>query len=297
MSRKWGYRAKRVPVGWDYIEPTMTALANELREANTAAHGGMQRHEAMWPIHQINNQRSRYVYDMFYVHRKISRELYEYCLKQKLADADLIAKWKKPGYEKLCSTFVINPRNFPFGTTAICRVPRKKLQPDKKIFFEAHTGCRGCASGSGGHSNIFGNKYGQNLANIQLLREQKLEQEFSVDGSEGGAGSSSSSSSGSSTSTGDYGDATSSVLPAGPWAVMDSSSEEEDDEEEEDDDDDDNEVEEDKEDEESDDEEEEGPAPPPPHAAALQSTKRSANPEEVTGEVEVPLAKRCRRVR
>ena len=126
-SQAQGLGAKRPPAGWDYIEPTMTALANELREANTTGHGGKQRHEAMWPIHQINNQRSRYVYDMFYVHRKISRKLYEYCLKNKLADADLIAKWKKPGYEKLCSTFVINARNFPFGTTAICRVPRKMV--------------------------------------------------------------------------------------------------------------------------------------------------------------------------
>ena len=60
----------------------------------------------MWPIHQINNQRScvawarykqrlvlhvatayplrcclsRYVYDMYYRYKKISRELYQYCL-------------------------------------------------------------------------------------------------------------------------------------------------------------------------------------------------------------------------
>ena len=44
---------------------------------------------------------SRYVYEMFYKYKKISREVYQYCLDQKLADAALIAKWKKPGYEKL----------------------------------------------------------------------------------------------------------------------------------------------------------------------------------------------------
>ena len=219
-ARAWGYRKKRPPAGWDYIEPTMTALANELREANTAGHGGKQRHEAMWPIHQINNQRSRYIYDMFYVHRKISRKLYDYCLKQKLADADLIAKWKKPGYEKLCSTFVINPRNFPFGTTAICRVPPKKLQKGK-VFYEAHTGCRGCASGAGGHSNIFGNKYGQSLADIQLLREQQLEKEFAsgqtrADDGEARLGEEATSSSSSHSTL------------AGPWAAMESSSDEED---------------------------------------------------------------------
>lgn len=29
----------------------------------------------MWPIHQINWQRSRYVYDMFYKYHKISKEV------------------------------------------------------------------------------------------------------------------------------------------------------------------------------------------------------------------------------
>jgi bud site selection protein 31 len=277
MSRKWGYRAKRPPAGWDYIEPTMTALANELREANTAGHGGKQRHEAMWPVHQINNQRSRYVYDMFYVHRKISRELYQYCLKNKLADADLIAKWKKPGYEKLCSTFVINSRNFPFGTTAICRVPRKKLQPGKQMFFEAHTGCRGCASGRGSHSNIFGNKYGQNLADVQLLREQKLEQEFGAGGS-GGSSSSSSSSGGGSSGAG------AAEAPAGPWASMDSSSEDEEGEEEESEDGDSDDAEEE--------EEEEGDNADASLSSA-QGTKRPASLVEEGGEEdEGPSTKR-----
>lgn len=33
-----------------------------------------------------------------------------------------MAKWKKPGYERLCSTYVINTKNYKFGTTSICRV-------------------------------------------------------------------------------------------------------------------------------------------------------------------------------
>lgn len=39
------------------------------------------------------------------------------------------------------------------------------------------TGCRGCASGAGGERNIFGNKYGQYLAGIQVARERRLEQQ------------------------------------------------------------------------------------------------------------------------
>lgn len=40
----------------------------------------------------------------------------------------------------------------------------------------SQTGCLGCASGKGaGPLNIFGNKYGQNLAAVQIARERRLE--------------------------------------------------------------------------------------------------------------------------
>eukprot|EP00587_Corethron_hystrix_P010168 CAMPEP_0113297042 /NCGR_PEP_ID=MMETSP0010_2-20120614/69_1 /TAXON_ID=216773 ORGANISM="Corethron hystrix, Strain 308" /NCGR_SAMPLE_ID=MMETSP0010_2 /ASSEMBLY_ACC=CAM_ASM_000155 /LENGTH=230 /DNA_ID=CAMNT_0000149865 /DNA_START=173 /DNA_END=866 /DNA_ORIENTATION=- /assembly_acc=CAM_ASM_000155 len=110
-------------------------------------------------------------YDMFYVHNKISRKVYDYCLKNKLADASLIAKWKKPGYERLCSTYVINPKNYKFGTSSICRVPIHDRSPELRDAVDPTSGCRGCASGRGGRENIFGNKYGQQLAAVQVARE------------------------------------------------------------------------------------------------------------------------------
>ncbi|RHY26768.1 hypothetical protein DYB32_007314 [Aphanomyces invadans] len=150
----------------------MDALESELRERTTDPHEGLRKCEAMWPIQQINWQRSRYVYDMYYKYKKISKEVYEYCLRMKLADANLIAKWKKPGYERLCSTFAINSKNYNYGTVSICRVPRQQLADGQQIQ-ERHSGCRGCASGPGGYHNIFGNKYGQHLAAIQIMRERR----------------------------------------------------------------------------------------------------------------------------
>ena len=217
--RRWG--KKKPPAGWDYIAPTLDALASELREVNSAPTGGKQKLESNWPIIQLNNQRTRYIYDMYSVHKKISRDLYLYCVKQKLVDQALVAKWKKPGFEKLCSVFVIDRRNFPFGTTAICRVPRKSL--GNKIIFEANTGCRGCASGSG-TSDIFGNKYGQRLARIQVLREEKLEAMYGSEANEaslkeGGDDIQEKQTSGSS--------GNSAPKAAGPWASMESSDDEE----------------------------------------------------------------------
>ena len=84
----------------------------------------------------------------------------------------MIAKWKKPGYEKLCSTYVINPKNYKFGTVSICRVPKSSLAPGTTIE-DPITGCRGCASGLDCEENIFGNKYGQDLAGIQIAREER----------------------------------------------------------------------------------------------------------------------------
>jgi len=55
-------------------------------------------------------------------------ELYEYCLKEGIADKNLIAKWKKPGYENLCCLRCIQTRDTNFGTNCICRVPKAKLE-------------------------------------------------------------------------------------------------------------------------------------------------------------------------
>lgn len=44
---------------------------------------------------------SRYVYELYYDKEAITKQLYEWLLKNGYADANLIAKWKKQGYEKV----------------------------------------------------------------------------------------------------------------------------------------------------------------------------------------------------
>lgn len=163
------------PQGFEIIEPVIEALENELRDKVKESNEGKRNSESIWPVHQINHQRSRYIYDMFYTHNSIPRKVYDYCLKNKIADASLIAKWKKPGYERLCSTYVINPANYKFGTTSICRVPMKDRSEAQKPAQDPTTGCLGCASGQNcGPRNIFGNKYGQALAAVQIAREKRM---------------------------------------------------------------------------------------------------------------------------
>ncbi|CAH1972268.1 unnamed protein product [Acanthoscelides obtectus] len=60
--------------------------------------------------------------------QKMREELYEYCLAENIADKNLIAKWKKQGYESLCCLRCIQTRDTNFGTNCICRVPKAKLE-------------------------------------------------------------------------------------------------------------------------------------------------------------------------
>ena len=73
-----------------------------MRDLENAPYEGKRKPEMIWPIMKLHHQQSKYIFNMFYKKKEISRELYEFCLREKFADANLIAKWKKKGFEKLC---------------------------------------------------------------------------------------------------------------------------------------------------------------------------------------------------
>ncbi|KAG0025572.1 Component of the SF3b subcomplex of the U2 snRNP [Podila clonocystis] len=150
-------RTKRAPEGFDEIEPTLKEFQQKMKDGKFISlsendpHEGKRKVEALWPVFRIHHQRSRYVYELFYKRKAISKELYEYLLKQGYADGNLIAKWKKSGYEKVCCLRCIQPKDTNFGTTCVCRVPRDMLE-EGKVIECIHCGCRGCSSGSGAGS-------------------------------------------------------------------------------------------------------------------------------------------------
>jgi len=135
---------KKPPDGWELIEPTLEEFERKMREAETESHEGKRCVEALWPIFKIHHQRSRYIFDLYYKRQAISQQLYEYCLEHKMADATLIAKWKKQGYENLCCLRCIQSKDTNFGTNCICRVPKSKLDASRVIEC-VHCGCRGCS--------------------------------------------------------------------------------------------------------------------------------------------------------
>jgi len=145
MPRIRTLSTKRPPEGWDDVAPQLEEFQAQMRDAVNEPHEGKRRNEATWPITKLHYERSRYIYELYYKKKAISKELYDYLLQEKYGDAALIAKWKKKGYEYLCSLSAIDKRNTNFGTTAICRVPLHLRKPGS-VGPSVTTGCISCAS-------------------------------------------------------------------------------------------------------------------------------------------------------
>ena len=101
---------KPPPAGFSDLEDTLLSFSNAMKDAENAPHEGKKRAEVLWPIFRISHQRSRYIYDLYYNREAISKELYDWLLKNGYAEPDLIAKWKKQGYEKVSATIIFHSR-------------------------------------------------------------------------------------------------------------------------------------------------------------------------------------------
>ena len=104
MPRIKTKHTKPAPAGFDKIKPTLTDFELQLQEVQNdkASRLVAKASQGAWKVFQISHERSRYIYDLYYKRKAITKELYEWLLREKYADKMLIAKWKKKGYEKLC---------------------------------------------------------------------------------------------------------------------------------------------------------------------------------------------------
>mmetsp|Transcript_11047 Transcript_11047/g.21159 ORF Transcript_11047/g.21159 Transcript_11047/m.21159 type:complete len:217 (-) Transcript_11047:88-738(-) len=137
---------KRVPKGFERIEDKLDAFDEKMKEAVEASHEGLRKNETTWPVTKYHWLRNRFIYEAYYKKKIISRELYDFLVRNKVADGALIAKWKKKGYEYLCSLLAIDKSASNFGTTSICRVPLNKRSQEQQVLPAVNTGCVSCAS-------------------------------------------------------------------------------------------------------------------------------------------------------
>ncbi|SCU89168.1 LADA_0E14026g1_1 [Lachancea dasiensis] len=154
MPRIKTKRTKAAPEGFEQIKPTLTDFDHRLRKLqdNGASRMAAKANEGSWKVFQLTNERSRYIYDLYFKRKAISKELYDWLLRERYADKMLISKWKKRGYEKLCCLKCIqSSESATQGNTCICRVPRATLvknSSDGVVTFTrcVHCGCAGCSS-------------------------------------------------------------------------------------------------------------------------------------------------------
>lgn len=141
-------KTRKAPPGMDLLLPTLEDYEMQLREALNDPPGEKRRTEITWPIHKIHYKKNRYLHDMHYKQHNISKKLLDFLIKEKIADGKLISKWRRPGYERLCSLQVITKSNMNYGGVGVCRIPLR----DRKgqIMPNVLTGCVSCASGDGG---------------------------------------------------------------------------------------------------------------------------------------------------
>ncbi|KAI0400877.1 cell cycle control protein cwf14 [Xylaria palmicola] len=143
--RSHAARGKKPPAGFDDIRDDLEVFGIKMKDAQNTPTSNVPKHQVQWPIFQIAHQRSRYVYELYYEKEAISRQLYDWLLKNGYADPILIAKWKKQGYEKLCCLRCIQTKETNFQSTCICRVPKAQLKDEQDVQC-VNCGCRGCAS-------------------------------------------------------------------------------------------------------------------------------------------------------
>ncbi|KAI8628698.1 cell cycle control protein cwf14 [Xylariaceae sp. FL1651] len=143
--RSHAARGKKPPAGFDDIRDDLEVFGIKMKDAQNTPTNNIPKHQAQWPIFQIAHQRSRYVYELYYEKEAISRQLYDWLLKNGYADPILIAKWKKQGYEKLCCLRCIQTKETNFQSTCVCRVPKAQLKDEQDVQC-VNCGCRGCAS-------------------------------------------------------------------------------------------------------------------------------------------------------
>lgn len=131
------------------IEEVIEDFEQQMKDAVSDEHEGKRKCEANWKIHRIHWEKNRFIYDLMYVRKVMSRELFDWLCREKIADGPLIAKWRKPGYEILCSMLAIQKGNHNFGTTSHCRVPLRLRAAQQRVTPDVQTGCVSCASGDG----------------------------------------------------------------------------------------------------------------------------------------------------
>jgi bud site selection protein 31 len=68
-------KGKKPPKGWNQIEEAIEDFEQQMAEAVDEDHEGKRKTELTWKIHRLHWEKNRFIYDLMYVRKAISREL------------------------------------------------------------------------------------------------------------------------------------------------------------------------------------------------------------------------------
>ncbi len=66
---------KKAPEGWELIEEVVEDFEQQMKDAVAEEHEGKRRNELTWKIHRIHWEKNRFIFDLMYKRKVMSRDL------------------------------------------------------------------------------------------------------------------------------------------------------------------------------------------------------------------------------
>ena len=98
MAYRRRLKNKKTPEGWQLIEEVIEDFEAQMKEAVNEEHEGKRKNELTWKITRIHWEKNRFIYDLMYKRKVMSREL----VRHPLSD-HLHLQWQCPTGADACS--------------------------------------------------------------------------------------------------------------------------------------------------------------------------------------------------
>ena len=68
-------KGRAPPEGWELLEETVEDFERQMRDAVAEDHEGKRKNETTWRIHRLHFEKNRFIFDLMYKRKALSREL------------------------------------------------------------------------------------------------------------------------------------------------------------------------------------------------------------------------------
>lgn len=75
MAFRRRLKGKQPPEGWELVEKQIEDYEQQMRDAVAEDHEGKRKNETTWRIHRIHFEKNRFIYDVMYKQKAVTREL------------------------------------------------------------------------------------------------------------------------------------------------------------------------------------------------------------------------------